>query len=211
MKMADVVPVNVPLYQEINVHDVQQMFSSHKGFMMHLPDRMAKGRQIDRTYFFNVLNTLETEKLQEIIRHAQVARNVAQGEEEKLETIQISEEWVKELKEIPFKSSKSLHLSNSRRGAWQDDIPSQVEGKAFSGPEETQACASVQAQSSDSHASGRRQELASFRAVEGSEEDHSRDALAMISVKLVYNSPKYFLNTFNIRNVMILRLCEILH
>jgi len=47
-----------------------------------------------------------------------VARNVAQGEEEKLETIQISEEWVKELKEIPFKSSKSLHLSNSRRGAW---------------------------------------------------------------------------------------------
>jgi hypothetical protein len=46
------------------------MFSSHKGFMMHLPDRMAKGRQIDRTYFFNVLNTLETEKLQQIIRHA---------------------------------------------------------------------------------------------------------------------------------------------
>ena len=70
MKMADVVPVNVPLYQEINVHDVQEMFSSHKGFMMHLPDRMAKGRQIDRTYFFNVLNTLETEKLQQIIRHA---------------------------------------------------------------------------------------------------------------------------------------------
>ena len=46
------------------------MFSSHKGFMMHLPDRMAKGRQIDRTYFFNVLNTLESEKLQQIIRHA---------------------------------------------------------------------------------------------------------------------------------------------
>ncbi len=38
--------------------------------MMHLPDRMAKGRQIDRTYFFNVLNTLESEKLQQIIRHA---------------------------------------------------------------------------------------------------------------------------------------------
>jgi hypothetical protein len=46
------------------------MFFSHKEFMMHLPDRMAKGRQIDRTYFFNVLNTLESDKLQQIIRHA---------------------------------------------------------------------------------------------------------------------------------------------
>ncbi len=176
MKMADVVPVNVPLYQEINVQDVQQMFSSHKGFMMHLPDRMAKGRQIDRTYFFNVLNTLESEKVQQIIRHAQVARNVAQDEEQKLETIQISEEWVKELKEIPFKSSKSLHLTNYCRGTWKDCLPSQVKGKGLGGPEKTQACASVQAPSGDSHASGRRQELASFRAVEGSEEDRGRNA-----------------------------------
>ena len=70
MKMADCVPVNVPLYQEINVQDVQKMFSHHKEFMMHLPDRMAKGRQIDRTYFFTVLNTLEPEKLHQIISHA---------------------------------------------------------------------------------------------------------------------------------------------
>jgi len=105
-----------------------------------------------------------------------VSRNVAQDEEQKLETIQISEEWVKELKEIPFKSSKSLHLTNYCRGTWEDGLPSKVEGKALGGPEKTQACASVQAQTGDSHASGCRQELASFRAVEGSEEDRSRDA-----------------------------------
>ena len=64
MKMADVVPVNVPLYQELNVADVLAMFKDHAEFRRHLPERLAKGRQIDRTYFFTVLNTLEPEKLQ---------------------------------------------------------------------------------------------------------------------------------------------------
>ena len=63
MKMADVVAVNVPLYQELNVADVLEMFKDHVELKRHLPDRMAKGRQIDRTYFFTVLNTLEPEKL----------------------------------------------------------------------------------------------------------------------------------------------------
>jgi hypothetical protein len=44
MKMADIVPVHVPLYSEINVHDVHEMFSNNKEFMMYLPDRMPKGR-----------------------------------------------------------------------------------------------------------------------------------------------------------------------
>ena len=81
--MSDVVHVNVPLYQELNVNDVLAMFSHNEEFLKYLPDRMPKGRQIDRTYFFSILNTLEPDKLQAIIRNAQVQRNVAHTEEEK--------------------------------------------------------------------------------------------------------------------------------
>ena len=70
MKMGDVVTINVPLYQELNVADVLQVFKDHEELKRHLPDRLAKGRQIDRTYFFTVLNTLEPEKLQQMISHA---------------------------------------------------------------------------------------------------------------------------------------------
>ena len=81
MKVGDIVQVNVPLYQELNVADVLDMFKDHKELMLYLPDRLAKGRQIDRTYFFAVLNTLEPDKLQQIITHAQMHRNTAADED----------------------------------------------------------------------------------------------------------------------------------
>ena len=93
-------------------------FKDHAELMAHLPDRMAKGRQIDRNYFFTVLNTLEPHKLQQMITHAQTARNVAQDEEQKQETIKISEDWMKALKEIPFKSSKFFLITHICRGTW---------------------------------------------------------------------------------------------
>jgi hypothetical protein len=42
---------------------------------------MAKGKQIDRTYFWNVFNTLYPEVVKEIIGHAQKQRTSAITEE----------------------------------------------------------------------------------------------------------------------------------
>ena len=81
MRMSDIIPINVPLYQELNIADMLELFKDHEELKRHLPNRLAKGRQIDRTYFFTVLNTLEPEKLSQIIAHAQEQRNVAQDEE----------------------------------------------------------------------------------------------------------------------------------
>ena len=153
MKMADIVAVNVPLYQELNVADVLEMFKEHAELKRHLPDRMAKGRQIDRTYFFTVLNTLEAEKLAQIIAHAQTQRNVAQDEETKLETIRITESWLDELKEIPFKSSKYSSITNKIRGTWQDNFPSQTEGEGITGIEKAQKGLTTSIQDGKQHAS----------------------------------------------------------
>ena len=154
MKMSDIITINVPLYQELNIADMLEVFKDHDELKRHLPDRLAKGRQIDRTYFFTVLNTLEPDKLQQIIAHAQVQRNVAQDEEQKMENIKISESWYEQLKEVPFKSSKYSSISNSRRGTWQDDLPSQVEGESFSGSEETKKGVVTPTQERERHASG---------------------------------------------------------
>ena len=160
MKMSDIIAINVPLYQELNIADMLEVFKDHEELKRHLPNRLAKGRQIDRTYFFTVLNTLEPDKLSQIIAHAQEQRNVAQDEEQQMESIKISESWYEQLKEVPFKSSKYSSISNSSRGTWQDDFPSQAEGEGFSGSEEAKKGVVTSTQERQRHVGG-------YRWVEG--------------------------------------------
>ena len=80
-------------------------------FMRYFPTNMPKGRQIDRTFFFNVLNTLHPDLLAQYLDHARAQRFTAISEEQKKETIEITPGWLELLNKIPFKSSKSTFFS----------------------------------------------------------------------------------------------------
>ena len=80
--------------------------------MFYFPDRFPKGRVPNRTYFFDVMNTLMEEYTQALIRHAAEQRNTAGLQAKAAEVIEISEEWWAKLQEVPFRSCKSLFSTN---------------------------------------------------------------------------------------------------
>ena len=70
LPMARVRTVNVPLYDELSVTKFFPMFQGDEEVMRYLPDPTPDKRLPDRTYFFNVMNTLKPEYMQNIIEHA---------------------------------------------------------------------------------------------------------------------------------------------
>lgn len=110
LKIQDVKQINVPHYKELNVKDIYEHYKSDPKLMKHLPDNFAKGRQIDRTFFFNIFNTLYPEQLATMIQHSRDKRFDTAEEEIKRETITITEDWRAKLMAIPFKSSKLIDL-----------------------------------------------------------------------------------------------------
>lgn len=61
--------------------------------MRFFPDVFPKGREPDRAYTFNVLNTMKPEYVQGIVQHAQRIRNTAENTEMQGEFIIVSQEW----------------------------------------------------------------------------------------------------------------------
>ena len=63
--------------------------------MKYLPDKYPKGRQPDRDYLFNVLNTLRPNYVKMIIANAFEQRNGNADDDIRGESIHVSEEWQK--------------------------------------------------------------------------------------------------------------------
>ena len=60
-KNNDVCKIMVPQYEELSVSALMDVMSNDEVFLFYFPDKMAKGRQIDRAFFFNVFKTLYSE------------------------------------------------------------------------------------------------------------------------------------------------------
>jgi len=106
LKIADVKHIAVPHYPELSVKDIFEHYKDDELLRKYLPDKFAKGRQIDRTFFFNVFNTLFPGQMTKMIDNARQQRFDSNEEEVKRETIEISDAWMSQLKSLPFKSSK---------------------------------------------------------------------------------------------------------
>ena len=57
-KLNEIKPIKVPLLAELNVADIWRKYREMPELNHFLPDRVPKGRQLDRTFFFNVMNTV---------------------------------------------------------------------------------------------------------------------------------------------------------
>ena len=63
--------VNVPYYDELALKSVGPQMANDPKFTCFFPENMPRGRSIDRTYFYNVLNTIYPEYTSAIIKHAE--------------------------------------------------------------------------------------------------------------------------------------------
>ena len=111
LKKDQVKEITVPKYDELSVKGIYPLFKKDAAMMKYFPDVYPKGKGPPREYFFNVLNTLHGDYLQQIMGHASKQRMTAEGEGQKKEAIKISEYWQEQLASMPYLSRKSLHLS----------------------------------------------------------------------------------------------------
>ena len=70
LPLKELKPVHVGNFQEVSVKNLYNEFYEREEVNQYLPERMAKGKQIDREYFFNIVNTKCNEELQSIVAHA---------------------------------------------------------------------------------------------------------------------------------------------
>lgn len=79
LKTKDVQSIRVPLYAELNVAKLWDTYRKDERLYRYLPDHVAKGRQVDRKWFFDVWNTVAPELLTPIVEHAERCRTDAVG------------------------------------------------------------------------------------------------------------------------------------
>jgi hypothetical protein len=75
--MSELKSVNVPKFDELSVKNIFPLIRQDAEVMKYFPDEYPKGREPDRTYTFNVLNTMRNQYVQDIIKHAHNIRNSA--------------------------------------------------------------------------------------------------------------------------------------
>ena len=104
---------HVPAYDELSVKKFWPLMQQDAVFMQYLPDPTPEGRLPERECFWNVLNTLQTDYVQQLIGHANAQRNTVQEDGNGADAIEISEEWWQKLNALPFVSQtrvKTIHL-----------------------------------------------------------------------------------------------------
>ena len=108
LKMSEVRVCNPPKYDEISVKNLYDRCIQLPGMKDYFPVSYAKGKRCQREYFFSVLNTLYPDETIKIIVNAKQARVPGQSEDDKHNTIQISNEWKEALLMFPQFSSKFI-------------------------------------------------------------------------------------------------------
>ena len=103
----------MPHYDELSVKNLYPQFSKDAEFMALFPDSYPKGKGPPRDYFFNVLNTMHRDYLEQVIEHANKQRMTSAGEAMQRQSIEISAYWEEQLRAMPYLSCKSLNLPTS--------------------------------------------------------------------------------------------------
>ena len=107
---AEVNHVQVPHYDELSVRRLWPEFKKDAEMMKFFPSKYPKDKGPPREYFFNILNTVHPEYLQQIVAHASKQRMTAEGDDNKMDSIAITAHWEEELRNMPYLSRKFLNF-----------------------------------------------------------------------------------------------------
>ena len=84
---------NPPAYDEIGVKALYDKVVSYPEVKTYFPDKYPKGRQCDRSYMYNVWNTIRPDDVTQVISHANSVRYSLDSEKVKENTIIITDSW----------------------------------------------------------------------------------------------------------------------
>ena len=115
MPLAEVKWISVPRYDELSIKNLFDAVKEDQDVMAYFPDSLPKGRQPDRTYFFNILNSVHSEYTRNLISVAQKYRYQAGAAQADQGVVQVSDAWWSKLNELPFISCKLINKPNPIR------------------------------------------------------------------------------------------------
>ena len=93
LQLSEVKYVHVPRYDELSVKKFWPILSQDQKLTSYMPDATIEDRLPDRTYFWNVANTVQNDYVQKVIKHASDQRMNAQEKTDYGDTIEISDAW----------------------------------------------------------------------------------------------------------------------
>ena len=93
LKMDQVKFVNVPAFDEIGVKYVYQKVLQLDGMAQYFPDKFPKNTQCDKSYFYNVWNTIYPAQVKEVIQYANKQRYTISNDKAAENSIVMSEDW----------------------------------------------------------------------------------------------------------------------
>ena len=70
MKKDDMRYITVPCYDELSVRSLWPQLKKDKAFAQYFPSAFPKDKGPPRTYFFDILNTLQPDYLKQLMAHA---------------------------------------------------------------------------------------------------------------------------------------------
>ena len=111
-KASDIKLCNPPHFDEVSVTSLYGKCIKLEGMSKYFPDHYAKGRRCNRAYFFGILNTLYPDYVSELITNSKSIRYAAESEAQKVNTIAMTPEWERELREYPNYASKCFILKS---------------------------------------------------------------------------------------------------
>jgi len=77
----------VPHYDELAVKNIWPQFANDDQMKKYFPDVFPEGKGPPREYFYNVLNTVHPDFLNQMLNHANKQRNTVEGEAGQRESI----------------------------------------------------------------------------------------------------------------------------
>ena len=106
VEIKEISMIKVPFFDELSVKNIWPRMQKDPGFLKYFPNKLPRGRLPDRTYFFNILNSCNSDYVAHLIQHANRQRNTIAGEQRQMETIELTDAWAEKLMAVPFISCK---------------------------------------------------------------------------------------------------------
>ena len=90
----EVIPVDAGCYPELAVKTLYAEYAERPDIKPFLPPKVNKGRSCDKTYFWNVVNTLTDGEVEAMVDHANSQRNAVDSGDMQQESITMSQQMV---------------------------------------------------------------------------------------------------------------------
>ena len=86
--------LSVGKYEEIAIKHVYNKLHEREELKPYFPDKIPKGRQIDKSYFWNVCHSIFPEEIGQMIKYSNDQRHAKTSQDQEAEKIFVSEEWM---------------------------------------------------------------------------------------------------------------------